>query len=633
MQPDTSPIQHRFKHAVAHHMAGRLVEADTIYRQILQEDANHSDALGMFGILSHQRGDNAIAVEFLGRAVALRPNWAEAHYNLGNACKALGLKDQALSSYRKVLALRLDVPEACFFVGNGLKELGHREEAAACYRKAVQLKPDFSEAYANLGLVLMELNRVREAIDILERLLKIAPHHGEALANLGVAYQELRRFDDAIERYAQALILKPDTPEILSNMGFAFQELGRLDKAEQCFHKALLFKPDYPAGLNNLGNLYKQQGKFNDALQAYRQALQLAPDTPEVYTNMGALFYDQGQLQQAVGAFHQALALQSDYPEAHLGLGMLHLLQGEFEVGWRYFEWRWKTRNFIHNQYIQPLWNGDRLDGGTILLHCEQGFGDSIQFIRYVPLVKEKTGARVVVVCPEPLKRLFATIGGIDELLTQPSDLSKYDCQAPLMSLPHLMGTTRETIPMAISYLATDSAQRAVFQEQLRLFPGLKIGIAWRGDPRHKNDRNRSMDPSLLAPLCTVSGVCLVNLQRDATAEELAIFSGEGCLINLANQLNDFAATAALIANLDLILGVDTAVIHCSGALGVPTWVMLPYVADWRWMHQRADSPWYPQMRLVRQQKVGHWQGCIDQVMADLVGMADGCRKSGNPQI
>ncbi|MBF0131243.1 MAG: tetratricopeptide repeat protein [Magnetococcales bacterium] len=631
MDSALSLAQQRFEGAVAHHRAGRLSEAATLYRQILQENAHHVDALGMLGILAHQQGDNAMAVECLGKAVALRPDWIEAHYNLGNVCKALQRADQAVASYRKVLELGADMPDACFFAGNGLKELGYLEEAVTCYRRAVQVKPDFTDALATLGLTLLELDRVREAVDSLERLLVIAPHHGEALANLGVAYQELRRFDEAIDHYARALRVKPETPEIVSNMGLAFQELGRLDEAEQCFQKGLRIKPDDPTGLNNLGNLYKQQGNFDEAYRVYRQALQLAPNSPEVTTNLGAMLFDQGLLEPAGAAFHQALGLQPDYPEAHLGLGLLHLLQGDFEVGWRYFEWRWKTRNFIHNQYPQPLWHGGRLEGGTILLHCEQGFGDGIQFIRYVPLVKERTGARVVVVCPEPLKRLFATVAGGDAWVTSPGAVFGCDCQAPLMSLPYLMGTTVATIPATIPYLAAEAGAVAVFRERLQSWPGLKVGIAWRGDPRHKNDRNRSMDPSWLTPLCAMAGVRLVNLQKDATAAELALFAGKGDVIDMAGLLDDFSATAALISNLDGVIAVDTAVIHLSGALGVPTWVLLPHVADWRWMLRRTDSPWYPRMRLVRQAVAGEWQGCVAAVMADLrdrVGVVDGGDRS-----
>ncbi|MBF0346404.1 MAG: tetratricopeptide repeat protein [Magnetococcales bacterium] len=681
-----SIVQPRLAQAMNHHLAGRLQEAELLYRQILKEDPNHADALHMFGVLAHQQGAFAVAVECLSRAVALRPGLIEAHYNLGNALKTLGQKSQALECYRQVVRLGSHLPEALLFVGNGFKELGSLEEAITCYRRAIALnsgftaawgalgaalkeqkswveardatlmalrlqpddadllftlgliaietrnldeaqthlrrglsiRPDAPEALCNLGLVLLEHNRVDEAIHSLERALELKPDYPEALSNLGTAFQEQGRYEEAIDLYTRALTLKPDLPEIRSNMGHALQELGRLEEAVEQLQLALAQRPNDPGGLNNLGNVYKQQGRYDAAIEAYQKALQQVPDHPEVHANMGALYLEQGQWDQALDWFNRVLAIRPDHPEGHLGLGLYHLTQGALEPGWQHYEWRWRTRGFIHHGHRQPPWQGEPLPGKNLLLHCEQGYGDSIQFIRYVPLVKKATGAKVVVFAPPPLFRLFATVAGIDHLSTHLDQLPACDAQVPLLSLPYLLGTTLATIPASIPYMGADPSLIPFYRDHLRSMPGFKIGIAWRGNPKHKNDYQRSMNPSFLRPLCSVAGCCLVNLQKDPTPAEQAVFAGCDHFIDLSGMLHDFADTAAVVANLDLVIAVDTAIIHLAGAMGKKAWLLLPRVGDWRWLRQREDSPWYPGLRLIRQLTPGQWQHCIDVVVRDL---------------
>ncbi|MBF0108943.1 MAG: tetratricopeptide repeat protein [Magnetococcales bacterium] len=681
------PVQPVFAHAMDHHLAGRLQEAEALYRRILQDEPNHADALHMFGVLAHQLGHHEVAVACLDRVIAFRPGFVEAHYNRGNALKSLGQKEQAAKSYRQVVRLGGDVPEALFFVGNGFWELGHRAEALACYRRAVginprfaaafaalgralkeegawvearqacldalalspedpevwftlglidiqtrsfpeaeehlkkclSLRPEFPEALCNLGLVFLESNRVSEAIGFLQEAIALKPDDSAALSNLGAACQEQGRYEEAIDLYSRALAFKPDVAEIFSNMGYALQELGRLDEAVASLMRAVALSPDDPAAWNNLGNVYKQLGRHDEALAAYQRALRIAPDHPEVHANVGALHLELGRWDEALHWFGRVLEIKPDHPEGHLGLGLYHLTMGDLESGWNDYEWRWRTRNFIHHGHSQPLWMGEPLPGKTLLIHCEQGYGDGIQFIRLVPEARRISGAKgVVLFCPEPLSRLFATMAGIDVRTSRREDLPQCDVQVPLLSLPHRLKTTLATIPAPIPYLAADPALVRVFRDRLALYPGFKVGIAWRGNPRHKNDRQRSMDPALFLPLAALPGCCLVNLQMDVTPTERALFAPCHPFVDVSGMVRDFADTAAVLANLDLVIAVDTAVIHLAGAMGRRAWLLLPHVADWRWLRDRSDSPWYPGLRLLRQGTMGDWRACIDRVADDL---------------
>jgi hypothetical protein len=394
-----------------------------------------------------------------------------------------------------------------------------------------------------------------------------------------VALLQQKELTEAVARFQGALRLRPDIAQFHSNLGMALSEQGNLAEAEAC----------------------------------YRQALRLKPDFAGAFSDLGAVLVDQLKLTEAVACYEEALRLNPGYAEVHMNLAYALLLQGDFDRGWPEFEWRWKCRDSPPPSFREPLWNGSRRPGQRILLFAEQGLGDTLHFIRYAPLVQE-TGASLIVQCPRPLLRLLATCAGIDRLVFEGTDPPAHDIQASLVSLPRIFQTRLETIPAQIPYLSADPELCARWRERLSGVREFRVGIAWQGNPIHIHDRHRSVPLLAFAPLAGVPGVRLVSLQKSPGREQL---SGQGerlGVLDLADHLGDFADTAALMSNLDLVITVDSAVAHAAGALGIPVWVALSRVPDWRWLIEREDSPWYPNMRLFRQTTRGHWAGVFERL-------------------
>ena len=425
------------------------------------------------------------------------------------------------------------------------------------------------------------------------------------------------KLDEAVACYRRALELKPDYAEAHNNLGTAFKDQGKLDEAVACYRRALELKPDFAEAHNNLGIALKDQGKLDEAVACYRRALELKPDYAEAHNNLGNALKDQGKLDEAVACYRRALELKPDFAEAHGNQSLLSLLTGDFQRGWAEYEWRWKTKQCQRRDFSQPLWDGQPLEGRTILLHAEQGLGDAIQFVRYAALVKQRGGA-VIVECPKPLLSLLASCAGIDRLVGRGDDLPPFDVHAPLLSLPGIFHTSLETIPADVPYLFADPGLVEHWREELGGIAGFKIGIAWRGNPEHRNDRARSIPLSCFEPLAGLPGVRLLACKKGRAWSSCKSWPDRFPITELGSRLDDFMDTAAVLMNLDLVITCDTAVAHLAGALGVPVWVALPFVPDWRWLLDRSDSPWYPTMRLFRQKKPGDWAGVFEEIKAEL---------------
>ena len=468
-------------------------------------------------------------------------------------------------------------------MANAFRQQGKLTEAVASYQQALRLKPDTAETHSNLGVALVEQGKLTEAV----------------------------------ASYQQALRLKPDYAEAHCNLGMALAEQGKLTEAVASYQQALRLKPHIAEAHNNLGMALVEEGKLTEAVASYQQALRLKPDYAEAHNNLGVALADQGRLTEAVASYQQALRLKVDYADAHVNLAYVWFLGGDFEGGWPEYEWRWKRRDFSPPSCRQPLWDGSSLQDQTILLFAEQGLGDTLHFIRYAPLVQQH-GATVIVQCQGPLLRLLATCAGIDRLVLAGTALPRFAVQAPLLSLPRIFRSTLATLPANIPYLCADPDLRAHWQQQLSGVRGFKVGIAWQGNPEHKRDRRRSVPLRAFAPLAGVPGVRLVSLQKGPGREQLPDLADRLDVLDLADRWKDFADTAALMTNLDLVITVDTAVAHLAGALGIPVWVALPLVPDWRWLLEREDSPWYPSMRLFRQRAWGDWEGVFERLTATL---------------
>ncbi len=496
-------------------------------------------------------------------------------------------------------------------------QAGRLQAAEQIYRQILAVEPNHADALHLLGVASYQLGEYEAGIECMRRAIALMPNRADAHDNLGKALRERGRLAEAVACCQRALELKPDYAEAHNNLGAAFQEQGKLDEAVACYRRALQLKPDYAKAHNNLGIAFTDQGKLDEAIACYRRALQLKPDYDEAHNNLGAAFHNQGKLDEAIACYRRALQLKPDYAEAHKNCGHAWLLAGDWQRGWPEYQWRWQTRNFPPRPFSQPLWNGEPLAGKTILLHAEQGLGDTIQFIRYASIVKQH-GGTVIVECQKLLLGLLEGCPGVDRLAAQGDALPAFDVHAPLLSVPGILNTSPETVPARIPYLLAKPALLEPWRTRLIEFGGLKIGIAWRGSPEHRKDRARSIPLSCFEPLASLPAIHLVSLQKGAGAEELQEVRDHFPVTDLGGRLQDFMDTAAVLANLDLVTTCDTAVAHLAGALGVPVWVALPFVPDWRWLLDRSDTPWYPTMRLFRQKKPGDWAGVFEEIKTAL---------------
>jgi tetratricopeptide (TPR) repeat protein len=619
-------LQELLAKAVGHHRFGQLPEAERLYREILQADSCHADALHLLGVIAHQVGQNDVAVELIGKAIGIDSSVADYHSNLGSALRALSRAKDAVAAYRLALIIRPNFAEACFNLGNTLKDSGQLDDAVAAYGAALRIRPDYAETYTNLGNALHRLERIDDAVAAYGEALRNRPDLVEARSNLGNALGDLGRLREAAAAHRVALCIEPDYVEAYSNLGNILHRLGRPDDAVLACRAALHLTPAYAEAHSNLGNALKDLGFISDAVTAYSAALIIRPDFAEAYSNLGNALRDLGCIEKAVAVCQAALRIRPNFAEAHFNESMSRLALGDFAVGWPKYEWRWHggSKRMKPRRFTQPEWRGEDIAGSTVLLHTEQGLGDHIQFCRYASLVSAR-GGKVLLETPQRLLRILSRLAGVDQLVIPGDPLPDFDVHCPIMSLPLAFGTTIDTIPSAASYLTPDPGLVAIWRERLAHVRGRKIGVVWRGSPSHQRDRYRSVDPALFAHVLATPGLNVVSVQKNGRPDELSAL-GAKSLFDAGPLLDDFSETAGLIANLDLVISVDTSVCHLAGALGVPTWTILDFAADWRWLTDRHDSPWYPTMRLFRQAKIGEWKDVFERVAVDLqsliLGMA-----------
>ncbi|MBF0605235.1 MAG: glycosyltransferase family protein [Nitrospirae bacterium] len=533
----------------------------------------------------------------------------------GNQYLQRGMLDEAARAYLRALAVQPDHFIVLSNHGIVLQAQGKLNEAVERFSQALAIQPDFVAALSNLGAVLLRLGRWQEAESRLRQALTLEPDNPEAHSNLGNVFLTQGRTQEAIRHYQRAVELNPELPDPLANLGIAYQDMGQLAKATDFLERAMRLNPHHHETWTNLGTVYHRQGRLDDAMTSLSRALQLKPDHPEALANQGALLVELGRFPEALARFREALKHAPDLADAHMAEGLTLLLLGDFKGGWAKHEWRWQRIGFPGHGLRVPLWDGQRLDGRSILLHCEKGMGDSIQFVRFARDVKAM-GGHVVLRCPSCLLPLLATAQGIDQWFTDGSPIPECDCHAPLMSLPYLLGTTFDTLTAPSPYLTAPITHPLPTHWIQR--PGPRVGLVWRGNFLFRDDFKRSMDPNLLAPLLAIPGITFIGLQVAPRPGDMETFVNRPNFYDASPHLTDFAQTAAVIAALDLVIAVDTAVLHLAGALARPTWALLPHIPDWRWLLDRDDSPWYPTMRLFRQYQRDDWADVITRVAEQL---------------
>jgi tetratricopeptide (TPR) repeat protein len=519
--------------------------------------------------------------------------------------------------YAAVLKQKPDDFDALHLLGLLNMDCGRLPEALRLIGAALRANARSADALANYGLVLQQLGRYQEALAAYDKALALRPAYAEVLNNRGNALKRLGRLDQALAAYQRALAHKPDYVDALYNHGTALLDLGRTAEALADFGRVLALKPGHAETLANRGSALLKLSRPEDALASFEAALARQPDRPEVISNCGCALLRLARYEDALACFQRALTIDANHADAHFNEGVARLMLGDFRAGWRKYQWRWETKDFAKHRrdFAAPLWLGDEpIVGKTILLHAEQGFGDAIQFVRYAPLVARR-GAKVVLELHPGLEPLLANLDAVAQVVTRGEALPPHDLQCPLMSLPLALRTERDTIPWEGPYIAASPQQVELWRQ--RLPPAPRIGLAWSGRPTHDNDLNRSLALETLAPLLELPGLHWVSLQRHLHREAASTLGNWPSLVHFGEEL-DFANTAAVVSLVDLVISVDTAVAHLAGAMGKPVWIMLSQPADFRWMEQRSDTPWYPTARLFRQPRLGDWASVIARVADEL---------------
>jgi tetratricopeptide (TPR) repeat protein len=488
------------------------------------------------------------------------------------------------------------------------------------------LVPTNVSALSLHGRLLRALKRNEQAILSFNRALSLRRDDADDLVGRGNAHYELKSYPAALADYERALTLRPDAPQLHNNRGNALCELCRLTEALESFDRTLALDPDYAEAHNHRGNVLLKLNDMHGALSAYDRALALKPDFTDALVNRGNALDYLGRTDEALASFDRAIAADPQLAEAQWNKALVCLALGDFARGFAGYEWRWRRRNAEGvRDFTQPLWRGEDLTGKTILLHAEQGFGDTIQFVRYMPMVAAKA-ARVILELPDSLRPLTGAMEAAAAFTRRGDPLPVFDVHCPLMSLPLAFGTTLETVPATAPYLRAPAERVERLRPRLPAESRPRIGLVWSGKPTHKNDHNRTIPLAALAPVLDLDNLAFVSLQceyRDSDVPELERRSN---LMRLEDALTDFADTAAAISELDLVIAVDTAVAHLAGALGKPVWILLSHVHDWRWLRSRNTSPWYPTARLFRQSAPGDWTEAIARVAEELADFQPAAR-------
>jgi len=635
---------------------GRRNEALVSFDFAISKDPGFAEAHGNRAALLMETGQLSEALESFDRAVALNPNSIADWQDRGNVLVMLGRPGEAAESYDRVLALNPDVFEAHLGRAGALLAQERRGEALTALTPALMLRPmqpealtmrakillrmgGASEALADLdsalgagagfptlllrGVALGQLRRHNEALACFDQILRIEPANFDAVINRGTALNELGRHGEALRAFDEATALKADSPSGYFGRGHSLVALRRFRDAVPALDKGLVLQPGDTPALCSRGSALLELGRHQEALASLDQALAIQPSYVPALTNRGLAMSDLRQHEEALKNYEQAVSIDPEFAAAHWNEATLRLLLGEYRRGWEKYEWRSKVENSRLGQrdFSVGRWRGEELPGGTtMLLHTEQGLGDTIQFARYAPLVARR-GAKVILEVQGALMTLCKGISGVT-VIGRSEPLPRFDLHCPLLNLPAVFDTTVETIPAQVPYVSVPSDQIVRWGERLPRDKDLKIGVAWSGNHRFLRDHYRSMTLAQFAPILDTPEISFVTLNPGLSMEDQTAVTTQRNVIHLAKQFSDFVDTAAVIENLDLVITTDTSIAHLAGALGKPVWILLCHVADWRWLLDRNDSPWYPTARLFRQHRLGDWTDVIREVEAELARFA-----------
>ncbi len=571
--------------ALGYHRSGRLADADRLYRKILADQPQHADALHLSGLIALQRGQYDLAVQSIDAAIRVDDRQPIFQNSLGEVNRARGQFDAAMD----------------------------------CYRRAIALAPQFAAAHNNLGMVLQRSGALPEARQAFQEAIRLKPEYAHAHYNLGIVRQEERRYSEAIACYREALRLQPAATGAIGALAVSLQLIGELDDSVAEYRRYLDRAPQDTSARLNLATALQMSRRFSEAEAEYHRLGTSPSPSVEVYVQMGNCAQALGKLTDAAQRFRKAIALDPERDEPHFRLGAALLAAGDFRNGWPEYEWRLRR---VARDYSVPVWDGRALNGQRIILYSErgQGLGDTLQFVRYVPLVERRGGDVILAVQPQLFPLLKASAFG-QLVAADQTELPNCEYQAATMSLPRIFCTALDSIPAEVPYLAADSELVGVWRHRLQPYPGFRIGIHWHGSEIAVRD-GRVIPLQEFEALARVPGVTLVSLQKSEGHDQITAVAASFDVVEFGDELDEHHGvlmdSAAIMKNLDLVVTNDTVIAHLAGALGVPVWVALLYSAEWRWLTERDDSPWYPGMRLFRQPRVDDWRRTLSQMAEEL---------------
>lgn len=611
-------LQRAMNDALGLHQANRLAEAENIYKQVLSVAPNHPDALHLLGVIWHQTGRSGQALELINRSVSIAPTFASLN-NLGDVLRSFGRTHDAVACFDRAIQMQPDSADAHSNMGLAMMDVGQVDQAEKYLTRACQLSPNRPDLYVRLCIIRHTQGNPHGAVIAGQKAVELVPNSGEAWSNLSIALAAAKKIDQAMDACNKAMELSPGRPGVYNNLGFVHERAGRLADAEQAYLKAIELDPNFGTAYRNLAAMYDGMDRVDESITKLERALELMPRDQEGWTNMSSLKRRARDYPGALVAAERAVQINPSHPNAHGNLGLSLLALGQYERGFSEYEWRWRCDNFTTptRDFSQPMWDGSDPKGRKIFVHSEQGFGDTLQFARYVPLLAAQ-GATVYFEAVLPLRPLLQKLKGASKVVaggTRPPD---FDLHIPLLSLPRIFKTTLENLPVEVPYIGVDEAKVQQWKERIdkAAGPGFKVGLVWAGNV--KPDAGRTCPLSKLAPLASVPGVTFVSFQKkENPLSEEAPPAGMK-FVDVSADLKDFSETAAAMMNVDLIITIDTASAHLAGALGRPTWTLVPWSGDWRWLNDREDSPWYPTMRLFRQPARGDWDSVAQKLAEEL---------------
>ncbi|NQV99578.1 MAG: tetratricopeptide repeat protein [Rhodospirillales bacterium] len=604
-----------FAIGVDHQRNGRLEQAAGAYSAAISVNNRHAKAIHNLGTVMLTFGDQERALGLLQMATKIDPQYTEAFVNWGIALKETGDPTAAITRLEQAVSLDSSQLLVQVRLADLYREQEMYDKAIAAYEGVLASNPDLLEANNNLGVALRRLGRHQEALTCFDRALAVNPDFVDSLVNSANCLGDLGLDELAIERLNRARALNPELGATHNNLGIALAKVGRFDEALACYETAISLSADPDEVMNNMGAALNSSGRSQEAIETFNQVLARNANHYAALNNMGSALKDMARFDASAEKFRESIKIKPDYAEAHANLGYMLLMRGQFEEGWPEYGWRGRIPGSVlaRRSYDKPAWQDQDLSGKSIYVYPEQGLGDIVQFARYATLLKG-LGARVIMEIPSQLVDLFRGLQGVDSFNLQGTPPPDFDFHVSIMDLPQQFATTLETIPGEAGYVTVDPAIEQAWAARLASDTGFRVGLVWAGNPNHTNDHNRSLKLEQLRPLVEIPGLSAYSLQVGKTGEAKALFGDR--ITDLAPQLTSFAETAGAMSCVDLVISVDTSPLHVAGALACPAWGLIPYIPDWRWLLDRDDSPWYPTMRLFRQDADKTWEPVIAEVVA-----------------